>query len=263
MNEEAFFDPKGAAKQLYQARHNTEPCEPVAGTYEIHMLEQAYEVQDELIKKFNAAGHKVVGYKLGLTDPKAQAQMALNNPLFGKLVEGWGFAAGADIPTDKLIAPRVEGEVAFVFSAGIDDPDVDEETLKNSISKVLPALEICDSAFAGWPRSLFDAVADNLSSGFYVLGDDARDVHDLDFPNMTMQLFCNDEKAVEGDARQCMGSPLAACMWLVRELAERGTPIQPGDVILSGSLGPMQPIAKGDQIRLELNQLGTLECRFE
>lgn len=263
MNEEALFDPRGAARQLYLARRHVEPCDPVAGTYEIGMLEQAYTVQDELIKRFNAAGHKVVGYKLGLTDPKAQAQMALDTPLFGKLVEGWSFAAGAEIPTSKLISPRVEGEVAFIFSAGISDPEVDEETLKNSISKVLPALEICDSAFAGWPRSLFDAVADNLSSGFYMLGNEAKDVRELDFPNMTMQLYRNDEKAVEGDARQCMGSPLTACLWLVRELAERGTPVKAGDVILSGSLGPMQKVEKGDRIRLELNQLGALECRFE
>lgn len=262
MNEEKLFDPKGAADDLFAARQNLEPCEPVAGTYEVDMLEQAYTVQEELIKRFNSAGQKVVGYKLGLTDPKAQADMALDMPLFGKLVEGWSFTDGAAIPTDKLISPRVEGEVAFIFSAKIDDPEVDEETLINSIGKVMPALEICDSAFAGWPRSLFDAVADNLSSGFYVLGKAQQDVRSVDFAGMKMDLYRNDDKAVEGDASKCMGSPLRACLWLVREMAERGTPVQAGDVILSGSLGPMQKVEKGDRIRLELSGLSTLECSF-
>lgn len=263
MNEEKIFDPRGAANDLFVARRNVEPCEPVAGKYEIDMLEQAYTVQEELVKRFNYAGQKTVGYKLGLTDPQAQAEMALETPLFGKLVEGWSYEDGASIPTEKLISPRVEGEVAFIFSATVDDPEVDEETLMDSIGKVMPALEICDSAFAGWPRSLFDAVADNLSSGFYVLGKEHGDVRNLDFSGMTMQLYRNDEKAVEGDAGKCMGSPLKACLWLVRELAERGTPVQAGEVILSGSLGPMQKVEKGDRIRLELGGLGKLECSFE
>lgn len=263
MNEEKIFDPRGAADDLFVARRNGEPCEPVAGKYEIDMLEQAYTVQEELIKRFNYVGQKTIGHKLGLTDPKAQADMALETPLFGKLVDGWGYENGASIPTDRLISPRVEGEVAFLFSATVSDPEVDEETLLNSIAKVMPALEICDSAFAGWPRSLFDAVADNLSSGFYVLGDAQTNVRELDFPGMTMQLHHNGEKAVEGDASKCMGSPLKACLWLVRELAERGTPVQAGEVILSGSLGPMQKVEKGDRIRLEMSGLPNLDCSFE
>lgn len=262
MNEEIYFDPRGAADELFMARRNRTPCEPVAGKYEIDMLEQAYTVQDELIKRFNYIGQKVIGYKLGLTDRKAQVQMALDTPLFGKLVSGWSYEDSASIPTERLISPRVEGEVAFLFSAAINDPQVDEETLLASIGKVMPALEICDSAFAGWPRSLFDAVADNLSSGFYVLGKEQANVRDLDFPALTMKLYRNDDEAVEGDASQCMGSPLSACLWLVRELAERGTPVQAGDVILSGSLGPMQPVEKGDHIRLDLGRVGSLECSF-
>tara|TARA_R110001592_G_scaffold37188_4_gene124240 strand:+ start:18989 stop:19780 length:792 start_codon:yes stop_codon:yes gene_type:complete len=263
MNEEKIFDPRSAAQELFTARRNREPCEPVAGKYEVNMLEQAYTVQDELIKRFNQAGQKVVGYKLGLTDPKAQARMALDRPLFGKLVEKWGYPDGASIPTEQLISPRVEGEVAFIFSAAVNDPQVDEDTLIASIDKVVPALEVCDSAFAGWPRSLFDAVADNLSSGLYVLGNAEMDIRDLDFTAVTMTLSRNGQEAVTGDAGQCMGSPLKACLWLAREMAERGTPVQAGDVILSGSLGPMQEVAKGDRVTLDLGKLGSLECSFD
>lgn len=262
MNEETLFDPQSAADALFNARRNSEPCEPVAGRYEIDMLEQAYTVQEELIKRFNYAGQKSIGWKLGLTDPKAQAQMALETPLFGRLVEGWSFENGAAIPTGKLIAPRVEGEVAFVFTSAVTDPEIDGSRLLEHIGMVMPALEICDSAFAGWPRSLFDAVADNLSSGFYVLGEPLDDAAGLDFANVTMQLFRNGEKVVEGDARQCMGSPLQACLWLVRELVERGTPVQAGEVILSGSLGHMQPVSEGDEISLDLGKFGKLHCHF-
>jgi len=263
MNEEAIFDPQGAADDLFNARRSGEPCEPVAGKYEIDTLEQAYTAQEELIKRFEYVGQKVVGWKLGLTDPKAQEQMALETPLFGRLVDGWGYRDGDRIPTDRMISPRVEGEVGFFFTQAITDPDIDAAGLLGCIGKVMPALEICDSAFAGWPRSLFDAVADNLSSGFYVLGAPLENTSDLDFAGVTMQLYRNGEKAVEGDASKCMGSPLEACLWLVKELIERGTPIQAGDIVLSGSLGPMQPVERGDEIRLDLSAFGSLQCRFE
>lgn len=263
MNEETLFDPRGAADDLFNARRSLEPCEPVAGKYEIDMLEQAYTVQEELIKRFHHAGSKAVGWKLGLTDPKAQEQMALQTPLFGRLIEGWRYDNGAAIPTDQLISPRVEGELAFFFTAAITDPEMDESTLLANIGKVMPALEICDSAFAGWPRSLFDAVADNLSSGFYVLGEPLDNMGDLDFASVTMQLYRNGERVVEGDASKCMDSPLKACLWLAREMIERGTPIQAGDLVLSGSLGPMQVVGQGDEIRLDLGSFGDLHCRFE
>lgn len=256
------FNAKGAAEVLFAARQNAAPCDPVAGPYSIETLEQAYAVQAELVSQWGYNDQTQAGYKLGVTDTRVQEAMALDHPLFGHLLSGWDYMDGDTIASSRLISPKLEGEVAFLFKATLDDPELSEEALLEGLKGVLPALEICDSAFAGWPKSLFDAVADNLSSGLYVLGSEPMDPRELDLADLQMKLYRNDDPAVIGHSRQCMGSPLTACLWLVRELARRGTPIKAGELILSGSLGPMLETQAGDKIRLEIGGLGSLECRF-
>lgn len=257
-----LFNAKGAAEVLFTARQNAAPCDPVAGPYGIETLEQTYAVQAELINQWGYDDQTQAGYKLGVTDTRVQEAMALEHPLFGHLLSGWDYMDGDTIPASRLITPKLEGEVAFLFRATLDDPELSEEALLDGLKGVLPALEICDSAFAGWPKSLFDAAADNLSSGLYVLGSELKDPRELDLANLEMKLYRNNDAAVTGHSRQCMGNPLTACLWLVRELARRGTPIRAGELILSGSLGPMVETKAGDKIRLEIGELGSLECRF-
>ena len=45
----------------------------------------------------------------------------------------------------------------------------------------------------------------------------------------------------------CMGSPLNATLWLARTMARAGRPLQPGDLVLSGALGPAFGVASQDQ----------------
>lgn len=260
--KEEMFNAKRAAALLFAARQNVAPCAPVAGPYGIETLEQAYAVQTELLNQWGYDDHTQAGYKLGVTDSRVQQAMALDHPLFGHLLSGWDYLDGDTIASSQLISPKLEGEVAFLFSATLDDAQLSEAALLDGLKGVLPALEICDSAFAGWPKSLFDAVADNLSSGLYVLGSELKDPRELDLANLDMKLYRNNDPVVTGHSRQCMGNPLTACLWLVRELARRGTPIEAGELILSGSLGPMVDTRAGDKIRLEIGALGSVECRF-
>lgn len=260
--KEDLFNAEGAAEVLFAARQHAAPCAPVAGPFGIETLEQAYAVQAQLLNLWGYDEHTHAGYKLGVTDIRVQEAMALEHPLFAHLLSGWDYLDGDTIASSQLISPKLEGEVAFLFSATLDDPELSEEALLDGLKGVLPALEICDSAFAGWPKSLFDAAADNLSSGLYVLGSELKDPRELDLGELEMKLYRNNDPVVTGHSRQCMGSPLTACLWLVRELARRGTPIKAGELILSGSLGPMVEAEPGDRIRLELSALGNLECRF-
>jgi 2-oxopent-4-enoate/cis-2-oxohex-4-enoate hydratase len=58
------------------------------------------------------------------------------------------------------------------------------------------------------------------------------------------------------------GSPLVAVAWLANTLGERGVALEAGEVILSGSLVPLEPARSGDVFALELDQVGTASVRF-
>ena len=46
-----------------------------------------------------------------------------------------------------------------------------------------------------------------------------------------------------GNGAACLGDPLAALAWLARTAREFGNPLRAGQVVLSGALGPMRPVA--------------------
>lgn len=256
------FSPDAAARELFRARLTRTPCTTPSERYGIDSFERAYQVQRALLGMYRGAGQEVIGYKLGLTDQRAQVASRLDHPLMGAMVQGWQYWNADDIPTAGLIEPKVEAEVAFVMSKTVDNPDATMSDLLDSLGGALPALEVCDSAIQGWPRSLFDALADNLCSGVFVLGTQPVDPRSLDLATLPMTLSRDKQVIAQGSGAQCMGSPLNACLWLARERARAGTPLQAGDIVLSGALGGMQPVARGDALKLELGQLGSLSCRF-
>lgn len=256
------FDAEAAARALFHARMTRSPCPAPSQNYPLDSVDRALQVQRALLELFERSGPEIIGYKLGLTDQRAQSATGIGQPLAGSLVQDWQCWDGDDIPMARLIEPRIEAEVAFVMSRTFDDPHAGLTELLNAVGGALPALEICDSAIQGWPRSVLDALADNLCSGLFLLGAHPVDPRSVDFAGLPMKLSRAGVTIAEGNGSQCMGSPLNALLWLARERAGKGEPLQAGDIVLSGALGPMQPVGRGDEIRLELGALGVLECRF-
>ena len=185
--------------------------------------------------------------------------------------------AGGGIDCTRLLQPKIEAEIAFVLGHDLDRPDADgtfrPEDLADAVAAVIPALEIVDSRVAGWDISFGDTVADNASSGLYVLGDVRADPDQFG-PDLGAQLAAlsmtmirrtrgqADEKVSTGRGADCLGSPLTALAWLAATAFRFGEPLRAGQVILAGALGPMVPVAPGDEFRADISGLGTVAARF-
>ncbi|GAA6131352.1 2-keto-4-pentenoate hydratase [Halopseudomonas sabulinigri] len=252
-----------AARLLLQARADKTPCASIVERCQIDDLTQAYAAQRQWQQLSLARGDRIAGYKLGVSNPKAQAALGLNGPLQGVLLASAQRQAGATLSYADFLAPRAEIEVAMVFAEALSDPELDRSQLVAALHAIVPALEICDSAIAGWPKTLFDAVADNLSSGGYLLGEPQRNSTGIDVSALTATLEINGEQVAEGNTGSAMGDPIDACLWLVRDLLRKGGGIKAGDIILTGALTGLHPIAAGDQLRLRMGELGEVSCRFE
>jgi 2-keto-4-pentenoate hydratase len=59
-----------------------------------------------------------------------------------------------------------------------------------------------------------------------------------------------------------LGHPLAAVAWLAATVRDLGRPLRAGEVILSGSLGPMVPVAPGDAFLADISGLGQVSATF-
>jgi 2-keto-4-pentenoate hydratase len=219
-------------------------------------IDGAYAVQAINTTHWEQQGRRIVGRKIGLTAEAVQKQLGVDRPDFGVLFEDMLIADGGALDAAKVIQPKAEAEVAFVLAADVADLNATPESVAAAVDYAVAAIEIVDSRIADWKITFADTVADNGSSAFFVLGKHKRKLADLDLYTCGMALEINGRVASLGAGAACLGHPLNAAAWLARTLAERGERLRVGDIVLTGALGPMVPIAAGMNVRAQIGGLG-------
>ncbi|WP_219818917.1 2-keto-4-pentenoate hydratase [Streptomyces sp. SM11] len=252
-----------AVARLTAAALSGAPCAPVREFLGHDDIDAAYETQNRLTAARSAAGARPVGAKIGLTAPAVQQQFGVFRPDFGVIFDDMTYAHAEPVPLERLLQPRVEGEIAFVLGRDLDRPGAGVADVLRATEFVLPAIEIVDSRIAGWDLAITDTVADNASSGAIVLGTTPCPLAGVDLSRVGMVLERDGEPVSFGAGQACLGSPVVAVAWLARELAARGRPLRAGDVVMSGALGPMVPVGGPGRYRLALDGLGEVEAVIE
>lgn len=251
-----------AAKRLADAAETGVPCSPIRDLIPVDRLDDAYAVQRHTIDAGVAAGRRIVGRKVGLTNPVVQAQLGVDQPDFGTLFSDMAYADGVEIPSSRLLHPRVEAEVALVLDGDLDCGSHNVIDIINATAYALPALEIVDSRIADWDIRITDTIADNGSSALYVVGSRPVSLGDVDLVEVEMTMLVNGQEASSGTGAACLGNPLNAAVWLADTLCRLGTPLEAGDVVLTGALGPMVSVQPGDHVVATITGLGTVRTAF-
>jgi 2-keto-4-pentenoate hydratase len=251
-----------AASRLLEARATHTPCPAVRDLIGSTDVLLAYAVQQRVNASRIAGGAKVVGHKIGLTSPAVQAQLGVDRPDFGLLFDDMSVDSGDEAPMQLLLQPKVEAEIAFVLAHDLTDGALDVAHVRSAIAYAVAALEIVDSRVADWDISYSDTVADNASSGLYVLGDRRVPLTDFQPVEAEMSMSVDGEVVSQGTGAACLGDPLAALAWLAQTAHELGTPLRAGQVVLSGALGPMVPVVAGAHVSAEISGLGSVTVTF-
>jgi len=260
-------DVQKAAEALLAAYETGTPIPPLRGTVLPEGdVATAYAVQRAQAERWEAAGRRPVGAKIGLTSPAVQSTFGVFQPDFGVLYADMAVPDGAPIPAGKLLQPRVEVEVAFVLGRDLPHEQVTVVDVIRATEYLLPAIEVVDSRVAGWDISIVDTVADNASSGMFVLGTAPRRLSEVDLRLCGAVLEHAGEPVSVGAGAACLGNPVHAVAWLATTLAAAGRPLRAGDLVLSGALGPMVPVpvaAAGPVYEARVSGLGSVRAVFE
>ena len=250
------------AKPLREAYGSGQPIAPIRDRLAPGDLAAAYAVQDINTRHWLKSGRRLAGRKIGLTSTAVQQQLGVDQPDFGMLFADMAVCDDDAVTLDRVLQPKVEAEVAFVLERDITTEQATMADVLRAVGYAVAAIEIVGSRIANWDIRLVDTVADNASSGLYVLGNTPMLLAGLDLRDCAMQMTRADQVVSTGVGHACLGHPLNAVLWLARKMVEVGRPLQAGDTILSGALGPMVAVKAGDRFEAQIAGLGAVRARF-
>lgn len=262
------FDPtsaraaREAADLLHDAARKRAAIPPVRSVIGETDLDLAYAVQEINTRRALDAGRRLVGRKIGLTSLAVQQQLGVGQPDYGMLFADMARVEGEEIVLQDVLQPKVEAEIAFILGRDLDGDQLTVADLFRAIEFAVPAIEIVGSRVLNWDIRITDTIADNASSGLYVLGSKPTRLCDFDARDAGMTMERSSALVSSGAGSACLGSPLNSTLWLARIMARSGHPLRAGDTVLSGALGPMVPVQKGDVFDVHISGLGSVTAAF-
>jgi 2-keto-4-pentenoate hydratase len=251
-----------AADQLHTALETGVACAPVRDLLADAGADAAYEVQEVNTQRALQAGRRLVGRKIGITSLAVQQQLGVNQPDFGMLFADMLVGEGLPISQARVMQPRIEAEIALILERDLTSDQPTLTDLLRAVAYVVPAFEIVGSRIANWDIRIVDTIADNASSGLFVLGGPARRVDGVDLRATRMEMKRGDTVVSHGSGGDCLGHPLNAAVWLAGEMARRGRALLAGDVVLTGALGPMVTVNAGDRFEATMSGIGGVTATF-
>lgn len=249
------------ADLLYESERERSPIPPLTAQDGALTTDDAYAIQLCNVRRVEAMDQVISGKKIGLTSPGIQRQLGVNEPDYGHLFASMDCPDGM-VRTEELIQPKIEAELAFVLASDLVGGEITAQDVRKATAYVVGAFEIVDSRVADWKIKLVDTVADNASSGRYVLGSARKQIDTVDLPAVTMKLYQNGGLVDEGTGAAVLGDPCEAVAWLANRLWSYGVPLKQGEVILSGAFTAAPPAKRGDTFRAEFSDFGVVEARF-
>lgn len=250
------------AEELYAALREGRTLPPIIGRHPQLTIDDAYAISLAALARRTADGEKVIGKKIGVTSKAVQDMLGVHQPDFGFLTDRMWIEGDIDIGANGLIQPRAEAEIGFILKDSLKGPCVTAEQVIAATEAIVPCFEIVDSRIENWQIGIVDTVADNASCGVFVLGEERADPRAHDLPNLRVTVTKNGAPLSEGLGSAVQGSPAEAVAWLANTLGRYGVTLNAGDVILSGSLVPLEPAIEGDVFEMELHGIGRCRARF-
>ncbi|MDI3502342.1 MAG: 2-keto-4-pentenoate hydratase [Archaeoglobi archaeon] len=253
---------KSLALELLRAEDEAKPVEPLSERYPEITIEDAYRIQLEIVRKKVERGERVIGKKIGLTSRAMMDMLNVDQPDYGHITDRMLVIENEPIDTSKLIAPKVEAEIAFLLKEDLEGPGVSSARVLQATEGVFPALEIIDSRIKDWRIKIFDTVADNAGIARLVLGGRMVRVDDLDLRLVGLVMRKNGEIVATAAGASVLGNPADSVAWLANKLSEFGVSLKKGEIILSGSLIRAFDIKPGESVIAEFDRLGSVSARF-
>ena len=247
-----------AATELLRCEDDRTDREPITDDWPTLDLPTAYEIQDETLRRRLERGETLIGVKLGLTSRAKQLRMNVTSPLVAWLTDAMVLPAGDPVPQHLLIHPRVEPEIVFVMRERLAGPGITAARALAAVDRVYAGAEVIDSRYRDFRFTLPDVVADNASSGAFVVGSIGLKPEQLDLAMEAVLIEVDGQVVDSATGAAVQGNPAEALALAANDLAARGLAIEAGQVVLTGGMTDAFFAPPGASIAFHFTNLGSI-----
>lgn len=251
------------ADELAQAERDRTMVPRLTARFPDMEVEDSYAVQAEWVRRGLADGRRLVGRKIGLTSKVMQEATGITEPDYGAIFADQVYENGSLVEHAQFSNVRIEVELAFVLKEDLAGPNVTIFDVFRATDYVVPALEILSSRVEMEGRTIVDTIADNAALGAMVYGGNPVKPDAVDLRWVSALLYRNETIEDTGVAAAILGHPAMGVAWLANKLAQHGTTLKAGEIILAGSFTKPMWVHPGDTVHADFGQLGSVTCRFQ
>jgi len=252
------FDPDKAARYIFQAHAGRAEYRNLPPDIAPRNVAEAYAAQAAFARLLEPREGKIAGLKIATTTKIMQQLMGIDHPCGGLIFERRVLRSPAEIRLDDYLHVVLECELAVRIGRAL--PKAAEPytatSLKPAIAAVMPAFELIEDRKADYKDAkALSMIADNCWNAGVVLGAETPfdAAHSLDGVHGSLQI----DGRPSGEGRT--DDPLGALAWVANLAIEQGRMLEPGMVVITGSIIPTFPVRPGHRVAFTLDGFGSAE----
>lgn len=250
------FDPAPAARFIADAHRTRETYRNLPDAIAPRSVADAYAVQDTLRAIWEEQYGPVAGLKIATTTRVMQQLMGIDHPCGGAIYQRRIHDSPHALRLADYMHVVVECELAVRVSRTLARraAPYTREDARRAVGAVMPAFELIEDRNAVYKETrALSLIADNAWNAGIVLGKPVQVPAGLELNGLTGRL-----RTGSGDKEGVTDDPMGALAWIANLAADRGLPLQAGQVVITGSIVATLPIAAGETFDFEIEGLGSI-----
>ena len=224
-------------------------------------LPRALDLQVAVLEQHRAAGHRVGGWKVGLTSEASRTKLGADERPFGFVLDHRCFASGSAIDSSAVQSLSVETEMCFTVSRDVDDPTVTPSNILEFIGGVSAGFELNEARPGSARPDFFAMVTDCLTNWGIVAGEPVEPPSAAALSDTAITMERNGEQVFAGVSREYVDDHTISLCRLVDQLAAHGQKLRAGQRVITGAFARF-PTEPGDHWRATYESIGTVEINI-
>lgn len=250
------FDPAPAAGFIAAAHRDRAAFRNLPEDLAPQSVADAYAVQEALRAIWAPAYGPVAGLKIATTTKVMQQLMGIDRPCGGMIYKNRIHTSPYALGLGDYMHVVVECELAVRVDRTLyrREAPYTREDVRRAIGAVMPAFELIEDRNAVYKETrALSLIADNAWNAGIVLGAPVAVPAGMELNGLKARLTTGTSPK-EGTT----DDPMGALAWVVNLAADRGRPLEAGQVVITGSVVATLPIAAGETFEFEIEGLGRL-----